>query len=606
MGLATTSASTSPIAADPDAVEASAETSGSGRHGRSDTLIGRAALVVIVAHLAFYGWNLSRGYFFADDYFAAAFAFGQRLNSSFLLLDGGGHMSPGGWLVWYGLSRVAPLDYRVAASSLVAAQAVVAIGCWLLVREVAGRTWASVVLLALCLFSPLSVPSELWVANAVTALAMGGAFAYGAWSHLVGVRTGHRRWFVASGAATLLGLLFWERVALLPVVLFLVSFAAPSLGSFRHRVVAVARLWPAWLAQTVAVGAYLALRLQNTYSAPPDTGATLSGIVGYGTKAFAMALFGIVGGPLRWRPVVEGQPLSVAAPATWWMVAGVLGFVVAIGVSVWRRRDLLLVWGVLGVYLIGSVALTGYGRLGGLGDNLWREMRYVSELPIVAALVAASVVAAGVVQPRRLVLLVASGVFVAEVWSSAAYANQWRVAPTRPYVENLRRTSTEAGDDRAVLDALLPDAFLMRAFAPHDTVGALSKQLDAAVAVEPRTRYRAVDSQGNLVAGELQVVNRGLGPSCGSGRAELAVPTGIESPFWVVRVTYESSAATEGILTVGSRTSVQRLALGRGELLSYSREPVSSVALSADEVRLCIESVDVGVAKATRGSEEAG
>jgi len=565
-------------------------------------------LALAVGQLAIVTWASLRGYLFADDYYALPNAAESALDSAYLLRNGAGHLSPGTWLLWWLWAELFGYQHTAIVLTITVMLAIYLGTLWALVRAIAGHTWGAVGVFVVGATSTMLLPSTLWIANAVSAVPMNIAIAAGLCLHVLGWRRQRPALLVAAGAVLFAGLMFWEKVAFLPVLAGLLTLAWPGEGGPRARVGVVLRLWPAWVAYFVAGGAYLLLRSRRDYSAG-SFDPSFDGFTDYlGQSLVHTVSPQLVGGPIRWQPVVPGQPLGlVDTPAAFVAYAAVVVVTVAVW-SVWRQRSVAWVWLVLLAYLGLGYLLVAVGRLGVLGaDVVARDARYLSDVPVavaaVLALVVATVRAADASAVTRRTEVVASTlltalVAVASVMSTLAYAAIWSDSPTRPYLTTLLRDLASAPTPTNAFDGTIPPAFLDVVFPPYNQLSRFLAPVDDRPQFDqPSGPHFVVRDDGTLVPGVLAVTASTAQPQCGTGTV-VSSPAPVDGPDLVtVEVAYRSDTLGPATLSVGNASATRWLQAGEGRLIIGAPGPVSTVQLTmpaAATAQLCIDQVLVG------------
>ena len=327
-----------------------APTTPSGQLARSGEPVVAAGLVLVLLATGFRAWALYPSWFYLDDYNLLLTAGDSSLTLDYLLEPYNSHLMPGGRLMAWIVASSGELSWGLAATIMLALQALAgAAGLWMLV-VLFGRRWAVLAPLALYLATAMTLPAMMWWTAGLNQVPLQIAFfaAVGAWVHHL--RTHRLTWLAATMLALALGLCFYVKTLLVfPVLAYLVCVYFTS-GTLRQRArTLVCGYWPA-LVSAVALGAAY-LVYYTSHATEPFTGAS-AGLVGriadsmLGT-AFATAL---LGGP--WRLAGDGSPDAFADPPGWTVnLAWVVIVLVILAAALPSRHDAR--WVLLAVHLTG-------------------------------------------------------------------------------------------------------------------------------------------------------------------------------------------------------------------------------------------------------------
>jgi hypothetical protein len=341
------------------------------------------ALLIGAVPFALHAWSALHGYFWQDDFiitYRAARANPVDLGYLFQAYNNE-HVAPGMFLLAWLITAIAPLSYPVAVLPLLAMQALAMLLFWRLLVGCFGTRPGILPPFAVFAAAPLILLPTLWWAYAVQLipllLAMTGALN----AHVRHLRGGERRHAVYALLWTVGGLAFYEKAALIPLLLVAVTVLLVPNGE---------RIWPAlrrhagvWFAHAVLLAGYAALYLTVTSTKVGGPEAA-NGAAAELARRLILDTFlpGIFGGPLGG----PGGGVSWTAPA---LAARILVAVLALailagGVAVGRRRA-GLAWLLLAGYLAVDVTLLALTRLPAAGT----DPRYVADAVPVAALFAA-------------------------------------------------------------------------------------------------------------------------------------------------------------------------------------------------------------------------
>lgn len=577
-----------------------------------------AALTLIAGQAAVRAALAFGGYFYWDDLVLVGRAGTLPLwSAGYLLDDHDGHLMPGGFLLGGAITRLAPLVWAWPAASLLVLQLIASLSLLRALHVILG--WRPVLLVPLCfaLFTPLTVPSFAWWAAALNSLPMLAAMAWVSADAILLIRTGRRRYAVSAIAAYLLGLLFFEKSAVIPFVAFttavLLFYVSGQPNPLRWVWRRGAGLWVAGLALTAAwVVLYVVVVDQQRWSRNlAMTWDLLQRSVTHGIVP------GLIGGPWQWQRWAPASPWS--APPVSAMVLGWVALGVVVAVSMLRKRRVGVVWLAAAgyalvcqvpIYLMRSSAFTAL--------ELAQTLRYLPDLVWVLALLAAVGLCAPNrtsarwldASPRRTAVVgVLAVAFVASsLLSTRTFLTSWQDNPTKSYLQNAIRALAEAraSSPSPLLDQEVDPLVLQRVVGPES----LASHMFALVRDRPAfsgstDRLRMLDSAGRLVDVEVTWVRStapGPRPQCGhfvapDSPARLALDGPLLPAEWTAEVNY--LANTEGTLAMslpaGPETTVAvRPGLNRVYVrLSGAGDAIAVRAVTAG-LTACLASGPVG------------
>ncbi|MCP9275647.1 hypothetical protein [Mycolicibacterium arenosum] len=542
--------------------------------------VARTAVVLIALQLVLRAVLAFGGYFYWDDLILIGRAGTQTLLSpTYLFDDHDGHVMPGAFLVAGGITRLAPLNWFWPALSLVLLQLLASLALLRALHTILG--WRPVLLIPLtfALFTPLGVPAFAWWAAGLNALPMIAAMAWVSADAILLVRTGDRRYAVTGTAVFLIGLLFFEKAAVIPFVAVVVTVLLAYVRGEQVRTVwqRGRPLWVATAAVTVAwIGVYLLVVDQQRWSF--DLGMTwelLSRSVTHGIVP------GLVGGPWEWQRWAPASPW--ATPSAVVMVLGwvVLGAVVA--VSFIRKQRIGPVWAAAAGYAVACqvpIYLMRSSQFTAL--ELAQTLRYLPDLVVVLTLL----MAVGLCAPNRadsgrldasrartVAVVTAVALFAASSgYSTVTFLRSWRDNPTRNYLETAEAALAQANSvsQAPMLDQEVDPLILQRIQWPENLashVFALLRdrpEFDAAT-----TDLRMFDSTGRILPAKVTWVRSivpGPDATCGylvqplDGQAPVRVP--LDGPMlpseWTAEINYlaNSDGSLTMSMTEGAETKV--------------------------------------------------
>lgn len=541
--------------------------------------VAAAAVVLIVAHLAVRCVLAFGGYFYWDDLILVGRAGTQGLLApSYLFDDHDGHVMPGAFLLAGAITHLAPLVWTWPAISLAVLQLIATLSLLRTLHIILG--WRPVLLIPLCfaLFVPLGLPAFAWWAAALNALPMVAAMAWVCGDAILLARTGNPRHAVTAVLVYFLGLLFFEKAAVIPFVAFTVVALLCHVRGDRNAVAKSwcrgKRLWIPSLGLTaVWIAVYLVVVDQKRWSW--DLSMTWDLL----SRSFTHGIVpGLAGGPWEWQRWAPASPW--ATPPTSVMVLGWLALAAAVAISMIRKRRIGAVWlvalgyavaGQIPIYLMRSSAFTAL--------ELAQTLRYLPDLVTVLALLAA----VGFCAPNRsgstwldrspgraAVVVGAAAAFLASsLFSTKTFLSIWRDNPVQPYVGNAVESLAQAHQksDAGLLDQEVDPLVLGRVAYPEN----LASHLFALIPDRPEfgrytTQLRMLDVAGRLVDANVtwvRTISSGPQPNCGYFvQPDAPVDMPLDGPLlpaeWTAEINY--LANTDGTmllsLTDGPETKV--------------------------------------------------
>ena len=223
-----------------------------------------------------------QGYFYWDDLILIARAGTHNLLApSYLFDDHDGHVMPAAFLIAGGIAKLAPFNWIGPALSLVVLQLIASLALLRVLYVILG--WRPVLLIPLtfALFTPLGLPAFAWWAAALNALPMIAAMAWVCADAILLIRTGNQRYALTGTMVFFIGLLFFEKSAVIPFVAFAVTALLAYVLGDRSALKTVwhagFRLWTMSAALTAAwIGIYLVVVDQRRWTLDiPMTGDLL-------------------------------------------------------------------------------------------------------------------------------------------------------------------------------------------------------------------------------------------------------------------------------------------------------------------------------------------
>jgi hypothetical protein len=579
----------------------------------------RAALILIAAQLAFRAWVVYGAWFYFDDFVFIGKAYRLPLSWSFLMTDYGGHRMPAGFALTWLVTRLAPMSWPLAATLILAAQAVASYGCWRMLRILFGDRRLNLVWLAIYLFSPVTVSAFVWWAAAINQLPFQIAFFFGVAAHVTYLRTRRFRHAMAAAAWLLLGLAFYEKtVLLIPVYAFLALGYFAS-GSIVARVRStVARYWPG-VALYVGLGAAYAGLYVAT--AGPAAAGSASDVPYFdvGVNMIGRALLpGLLGGPWAWQPL---GPDALAAPPGWAWGAVVAIVAVTIAGSLTNRVRAGRAWMFWASYLAAMVALVALNRAGAVGPQIGLVYRYVTDGAMITILVlglvftripGATESSAPAATTRRApdrsvareaaVCVGALAVVVGSFFSSAQYVHRWHSDnAAKAYIQHARSDVDRYGGDVAIADGEVPETLMWKTSTPWNLASNLLAPAGVQLKRQVTDRLMVLDTAGHLRPATVAAQMRGTrpDPGCGIvGSVRIGLTGDVFDPDgWWLRIGYIATGDTSVTVHAGGVTVKTQLLKGLHAIFVPGHGRPSSVHLTGmdSSVRLCIgDDVQVG------------
>jgi hypothetical protein len=581
-------------------------------------LILGAAILSILASLAFRGWVLLTGWFYLDDYNLLSEAVAEPLSLDHLVTPYNNHLMPGGRLLTWWVASSGPLDWTLAALLVLGLQlAASAAALWMLLT-VFGARWSVLALLNLYLWSAVTLPATVWWAAAINQVPLQLAFflAVGAWVRYL--RTRRLRWLAATAGALALGAFFYVKWLLILGVLLFLLLAYFVGGTPRERVVtAVRTYWPAALVLGGLGGAYLAYYLVNVPQPFSETDSSLSGQIADTMVGTAFAT-GAVGGPWRWTALTS--PAAYADPPLWAQHAAWVVLVLVVLYAALRRTGTLRAWLLLAAYLAALWGLLLNSRAPKFGETIGLEYRYQTEVVcvLVLCLGLALLPLDGAVDgsrprvrppltwaaPAWLVTAAVVAVSASSLFSSWKYADLWRTNnDSAPYLANLAADLQEQGAVE-LAEQVVPEGVMSSLAAPRNKTTLLAPLVSDRVSFpDSSSDLGVVAPDGTLARAQIQVAvlsEPGRKEDCGwlvqeRGRS---IPLGGEAFDWTwwVRIGYLASEGSPVVVTAGEDAVETVVQPGLNSLYVKVDGSFDSVRIDGltGDAKMCVDMIEVG------------
>lgn len=450
-----------------------------------------AGLLMILADVIWKAQLLQHHYFYQEDYVDSDIARKSAFSWHYLTLVSGGHFFIGLRAITWVLARVSLYNWALASGVLLALAAGAGVAALRLLRTLFGDRRAILIPLAIYLLSPLTVPDFGWWWAGMESLPLQLAIFMALHAHIRYIRAGGRRNLIEASAWLVVGMLFFDKAVVLPVLLLAItsafltetrSWAAGLVRTLRQH-------WRAWVSYAALMTGYGALYIEafRASAAQASPSGSTSGVLTF-ASAFVRdtALPGAVGGPWAWLPAGPGHVYAIAHPPgiMVWLASLIALAVVAFSIwamwAAWRAWMIFALW----VVLADAVPVV-VGRLGfGFYTLFGLDTRYLADaVPVLAICVGLAffpVAGMGEAAPAaqdlkkrvlssqavRYAATALVGVFVAgSFWSNQAYENITSGASSAAsYMANAEQALANAAPGTTVLDRPVPGTMVMPLF----------------------------------------------------------------------------------------------------------------------------------------------
>ena len=453
-----------------------------------------AGIALVALSLVWKGIFLGHYYLWQDDFNFTEVALRNPLSLHYLTTVQAGHMLPGVNLVFWLWARASLYNWTSASAITLIMLAAGGLAGLRVLRTLFGNRPAILVPLVLYLASPLTMPDIRFWSAALESVPLQAATFMALNAQVYYVRTGRFRHAVAAAAWLAIGLVFYEKTLVLPVLLFLVTsgfiMEGPWLPTAWRCLV---RYWPSWLLQAGIVGIYAVVfeEALKTSSAQVGVPSAAGGLFTFTWDLLKESLLpGAIGGPWQWfpQPSSTGPEYAYAAPPQALIWLSVIVAVCVIGVSIWARKYAWRAWAIAVAWFVGAdiipIALgriaeltTAYAALLGL------ETRYVSDMPTVLALCVGlaflpidgrpdlrrrvrTVTVEGLgFQPGRMAAAGLVGAFlIGSVFSVQSLLSSTTSLPDRIFIEDAKAAVDQAPAGTVIADQQVPDGLMVGVF----------------------------------------------------------------------------------------------------------------------------------------------
>ncbi len=434
-----------------------------------------SGLVLVAAQLVWKAFFLGHFFYWQEDFRYLDRALGSGFSWSYLTDAGAGHLIPGPYAIAWILARVSLYDWPLAAAVTLVMLAAASLAALRLLRTLFGDRPAILIPLTVYLLTPLTLPDLGYWSSAIESLPLQLATFMALNAHVCYLRTGRLKHAGVAAGWLAVGLIFFEKGIVLPLLLFAVTSAFFVGGRWlaaAHR--ALISYWRAWVIYGAVLAAYLVVltvRLQAATVGPGLPGSYRNAIAFVSGLVRDTLLPGALGGPWQWFP---SGALAYSAPpgVLLWLSAIVSACIVA--ASIWSREHAWRAWLILAGWVFAAdMVPVLLGRVRQLsGAALGLETRYVADaVPVlVICLGLAFWPVVGQRDSRRTarqrdgsgqaVTAATAGVVgafvIGSLWSAQAYENATTSVPARVYIADARAALAAAPRGTVIVDQQVP------------------------------------------------------------------------------------------------------------------------------------------------------
>jgi len=601
-----------------------------GRAGRNPVVL--AGVALIVAQLGWKAYLLSHFYFRQDDFWLLDDTMSRGLSPGYLFTIIGGHLRPGGLVMFWLATRLSPYDWLIVSIMTLAGLAAAGAVLLRLLVLLFGTRPAILIPLIIFLFTPLTLPGLSFWTTVTDWLPLQLTVLAAVYAHVRYVRSGRTGHAIAAAGWLAAGLLFDEQGVLVPFLLFALTSAYLVPGRWpaaaRRALLSFRRAWIIYGALTAGYLVLFLIKLQTSVQqpvSPEHTGSLL-------TLAATMLRVGFVpaalGGPGHW--LAPGGDFGFAAETSGvtqatWVLATLI-----VAVSLWYRRNALRSWLILAGWLLladfGPVAISRLTELP--ATLLGADLHYLADSAPVLALCVGLAFWPVIgeenpyrVAPPRSALLPATavtltGVFLmGSMWSGVSYLKETSSAKVRSYVATAGSALARARPGTVIVSGGTPGyvmfaGFLGQAAQTSRVLGPLARRpAGIRFVTAPAgsvTNLMMFDSQGRLRpaldVGATSV--RPAGTACWPARSAATViplSSRVVRYGWIVRLWYSGPATT---LRLQLGTGVSDVVLPAGQRSVYVPVVGGGNAVVVRSLRqgpaACIWRLTVGLLYTTR------
>jgi hypothetical protein len=320
-------------------------------------------------------------YYWQDDFGHLDLARRLGLSQEFLVRDYNSHLEIGPNLVYWLFGSSGSLSFAPAALSLVVMQLLASCLLLAVLRQLFGRSPWLLLPFAGYLFTPLGLPVATWWAAGLEAMPLQIAMLLSLLGVIRAVREHSWRWAAVSVGGHVLGLLFWEKAALilptLVAALLLVEWAGEPFG---RRLLLLGRQWRYLVPHGIVLALYIPFYLSVVDFSDVLTRDRPSLLSTSSEALFRLLIPGIFGGP--WTTSGAENTVFPYPPNAVAVFFVVLFLAIVAGSVLLRGGRAFNGWAFLGGYVAVDLILLNRAELIGLAV---RDPRYITDsLPIIA------------------------------------------------------------------------------------------------------------------------------------------------------------------------------------------------------------------------------
>jgi len=591
-------------------------------------------LVLIAVQLWWKAGFLGRSFFRLDDYYYLERASTTGLGWSYLTWLDSGHLNVVGAAIAWLTVRSSPDDWSLATLVTLVLLGATCVALLRMLRALFGDRAEVLLLLALYMLSPLSLPGLSWWSVCLEQLPLQAALFCAVTAHVAYLRTGRYARAIACAAWLVVAMLTSVQGAAVPLLLYVLTSGFLTQGPWSRALWPTLReYWRAWTLYGALTLAYLGFYSYRLYASPgqPGPGGTVSnGLTYAGTLLRKAFLPGAFGGPWRW--VGAGVQALTSPPTALLWTSEALGLLVVLASLMyawraWRAWALLVGW--LIVVDITAVAATQPGFIAGVVLGTSARLVWDATGILVLCLGLAFLPLVDATAPRRPArrlsrpeFAVATTLIVAfavgSLWSFYDYPADPTAAGASGYIATARAALGESPAGTVIVDASTPSDVTGGFFGPPASVSSvLSPLLGGPSGSRPRFAARPDGTIDNLMEfnGLGQLVPAGIvgtasparpsGVSCWDpGKSFAVIPlTSTVAGVSALRIGYLSGASGQVVVSYGGQSRV--LTIDKGLHSAYLPATGSAQAVVVQQLRgvmPCVGDVEAGVFQPATGA----
>lgn len=499
------------------------------RRLRTTTLVTLGALTILLLQLVIRSILGHNGYFSLDDFVFYTNASKSDLwDHDFLLTPYNGHLMPGAF-AWVWIStKLAPLDFNVVFATMMALQLVAGLLMWRLLRLMFGNRPAILVPLAVFAFATITLPASWWWAAAINQQPQQITMILVLIFHMHFVRSGRWPWAIGAAISLAIGLVFFEKTAMVvPFVGLLTWFFLSEGGILGSLWTALRRYWVIWVAYLAALIPFSAYYVTHVPSQARAETTTESLVELFDSMVRQAVVPGLVGGPWRWSDTGVVDSNADPHPLAQLVAFAIVGAVIAASVMI--SRTALKAWALAAIYVAVLTVLLTVARGSVIGGIvIGSEYRYLTEFCLVVAVCGAMAFLPMTFSPwwrddskhapthdqipqeiyglQTSVLAGAAvvGLIVSSTYSAYLFSERWTDNPARTYVSNADRTMKDLGADDRIYNGVVPTKVVWKllypANLPTSILGPLGLKATPLKQGETTSKLKQFGANGTLEA----------------------------------------------------------------------------------------------------------